>query len=53
MHFPDPQVEHKEIGKIGQKGEIAAVTRLRITFAVGTVIQKKMRLKPYANLLWK
>ena len=38
--LPDPQVEHKEIGKIGPKGEIAPATRLKITFADGRMIQE-------------
>jgi hypothetical protein len=38
--LPDPQVEHKEIGKTGPKGKISAATRLRITFANGNVIQE-------------
>ena len=29
--LPDPQVEHKEIGKTGPKGKISAATRLKIT----------------------
>lgn len=38
--LPDPQVEHKEIGKTGPKGKISAATRLKITFANGNVIQE-------------
>ena len=39
--LPDPEVEHKEIGKIGPKEVKNPVTRLRITFADGSVIQER------------
>lgn len=39
--LPDPEVEHKEIGKTGPKEVKNSVTRLRITFADGSVIQER------------
>lgn len=39
--LPDPEVEHKEIGKIGPKEVKNPVTRLKITFADGSVIQER------------
>lgn len=39
--LPDPEVEHKEIGKTGPKEVKNPVTRLRITFADGSVIQER------------
>ena len=36
--LPDPEVEHKEIGKTGPKVVKQPVTRLKIIFADGTVI---------------
>lgn len=39
--LPDPEVEHKEIGKTGPKVVKQPVTRLKITFSDGTVIQER------------
>lgn len=39
--LPDPEVEHKEIGETGPKEVKNPVTRLRITFADGSVIQER------------
>ena len=39
--LPDPEVEHKEIGKTGPKIVKQPVTRLRIAFSDGTVIQER------------
>lgn len=39
--LPDPEVKHKEIGKTGPKEVKNPVTRLRITFADGSVIQER------------
>lgn len=47
--LPDPQVEHKEIGKTGPKGEIAPATRLKITFADGHVIQEPQAAETFRN----
>lgn len=39
--LPDPEVEHKEIGKTGPKVVKQPVTQLRIIFADGSIIQEK------------
>lgn len=39
--LPDPEVDHKEIGKTGPKVVKQPVTRLKITFADGTVLQER------------
>ncbi len=39
--LPDPEVEHKEIGKTGPKVVKQPVTRLRIIFADGSIIQER------------
>ncbi len=45
--LPDPQVEHKEIGKARPKGKIAPATRLKITFADGRVIQERQAAETF------
>ena len=49
--LPDPQVEHKEIGKIGPKGEIAPATRLKITFADGRMIQEPQAAETFRKFV--
>ena len=49
--LPDPQVEHKEIGKTGPKGEIAPATRLKITFADGHVIQEPQAAETFRKFV--
>ena len=49
--LPDPQVEHKEIGKIGPKGEIAPATRLKITFADGRMLQEPQAAETFRKFV--
>ena len=49
--LPDPHVEHKEIGKIGPKGEIAPATRLKITFADGRMIQEPQAAETFRKFV--
>ena len=49
--LPDPQVEHKEIGKTGPKGEIAPATRLKIAFADGHVIQEPQAAETFRKFV--
>lgn len=49
--LPDPQVEHKEIGKTSPKGNIAPATRLRITLADGRVIQESQAAETFRKFV--
>jgi hypothetical protein len=49
--LPDPQVEHKEIGKTSPKGNIAPATRLRITLADGRVIQESQAAETFRQFV--
>ena len=49
--LPDPQVEHKEIGKGSPKGNIAPATRLKITFADGRVIQESQAAETFRQFV--
>lgn len=49
--FPDPEVEHKEIGKTGPKEVENPVTRLRITFADGSVIQERNAAESFVTFV--
>ena len=49
--LPDPQVEHKEIGKTSPKGDIAPATRLSITLADGRVIQESQAAETFRQFV--
>lgn len=49
--LPDPQVEHKELGKSKPKGDIAPATRLRITFSDGRVIQESQAAETFRRFV--
>lgn len=49
--LPDPQVEHKEIGKTSSKGNIAPATRLRITLSDGRVIQESQAAETFRQFV--
>lgn len=49
--FPDPQIEHKELGKTSPKGDIAPATRLRITLAGGRVIQESQAAETFRQFV--
>lgn len=49
--LPDPQMEHKEIGKTGAKGEIAPATRLKIIFVDNRVIQEPQAAETFHKLV--
>lgn len=51
--LPDPEVEHKEIGKTGPKVVKQPVTRLKITFADGTVIQERNAAETFVAFVRK
>lgn len=51
--LPDPEVEHKEIGKTGPKIVKQPVTRLKITFADGTVIQERNAAETFVAFVRK
>lgn len=49
--LPDPEVEHKEVGKTGLKEVKNPVTRLRITFADGSVIQERNAAESFVTFV--
>lgn len=49
--LPDPEVEHKEIGKTGNKIVKQPVTRLRITFDDGSVIQERNAAESFVSFV--
>ncbi len=49
--LPDPQVEHKEIGKTGKKGNALPATRLKIIFPDGRVIQEKRAVETFRKFV--
>lgn len=49
--LPDPEIEHKEIGKTGNKVVTQPVTRLRITFDDGSVIQEKNAAESFVSFV--
>lgn len=49
--LPDPEVEHKEIGKTGKKMVKQPVTRLRITFEDGSVIQERNAAESFVSFV--
>lgn len=51
--LPDPEVEHKEIGKTGPKVVKQPVTRLKITFADGTVLQERNAAETFVAFVRK
>ena len=51
--LPDPEVEHKEIGKTGPKVVKQPVTRLKIIFADGTVIQERNAAETFVAFVRK
>lgn len=51
--LPDPEVEHKEIGKTGPKVVKQPVTRLKITFSDGTVIQERNAAETFVAFVRK
>ena len=51
--LPDPEVEHKEIGKTGPKVVKQPVTRLKIIFADGAVIQERNAAETFVAFVRK
>ena len=51
--LPDPEVEHKEIGKTGPKVVKQPVTRLRIIFADGSIIQERNAAECFVSFVRK
>lgn len=51
--LPDPEVDHKEIGKTGPKVVKQPVTRLKITFADGTVLQERNAAETFVAFVRK
>lgn len=51
--LPDPEVEHKEIGKTGPKVVKQPVTRLKITFTDGTVLQERNAAETFVAFVRK
>ena len=51
--LPDPEVEHKEIGKTGPKVVKQPVTRLKIIFADVTVIQERNAAETFVAFVRK
>ena len=49
--LPDPQVEHKVIGKTKPKGNILPATRLRITLVDGKVIQESQAAETFRQFV--